>query len=375
MLLQSFHPVVGGAERQALQLSRVLMERGARVEVLTRRLPGLPRRERVGDVPVTRLAGSGTAGFALAAFTHLVAHARDISIVHVHLASSHAIAAALAGRLTGTPVVVKIGGAAGLGEIGAAPGTPAGRCKLRALRWLRPRLVTVNADQERELDASGLGSLPRDMIPNGVDVKTHRPAKPGESTELRRELGRGGLVVLVAGRLADDKGQLAALGAFLDAWARFVARHATAILLIAGDGPQAARWRESVASRGLGESVRFLGRRDDLPELYRASDGFVLISRAEGMSNAILEAMASGLPILAPRVSGVVGLVEEGTHGALFDPLSVDEAFAALRWLAESPDDAAAAGRRGRAAAEARSLEATADAWLDLYARAARDAA
>ncbi len=146
-------------------------------------------------------------------------------------------------------------------------------------------------------------------------------------------------------------------------------KYTDARFLLAGDGSAQGRFQDEIAARALDGSARLLGGRTDLPELHRAADGFVLLSLAEGMSNSMLEAMASGLPLLAPRVSGVIGLVEHGAHGALFDPRSVAEAGQALRWLADDPVRASTAGARCRGVAEALSLERSADLYVDLYSR------
>lgn len=374
MLLQSFHPVVGGAERQALQLSRKLVARGIAVRVLTRRLPGLAPAETLDGILIRRLPAwgrgrLGTAMFVVSSVLHLLRHARTGAVLHAHLAASHAVGAAFAGRVLGLPVFVKVGGAAGIGEIGAARQGLAGEMKLKAFSLLRPRMIAVNDDLAAELRACGLGHLETHVVPNGVDVDLYRPARPGEKAR-----DRPGPVVLTAARLADDKGQVHALRAFLAAWASFCERHPGARFLIAGDGPEASSWQHVVIASGA-PNVTLLGARADVPDLMRDADAFVLLSRGEGMSNAVLEAMASGLPILAPRVTGIVGMVEDRVHGRLFDPLDARQAEAALDWLAESPAEAGAAGARARLLAEEHSLDRAADRVVALYSSALREAA
>ena len=140
MVSAGFHPYVGGAEKQALELSVALRSRGVKVLVLTRRLPGLSRREEIRGVPVERLwcAGGGFLNaltFMASLWWRLWARASEYSAVHVHLAGSPALPAALAGRLLGKRVIIKLGGGRGIGELAASAATRAGRAKLRLLSW------------------------------------------------------------------------------------------------------------------------------------------------------------------------------------------------------------------------------------------------
>jgi glycosyltransferase involved in cell wall biosynthesis len=86
-------------------------------------------------------------------------------------------------------------------------------------------------------------------------------------------------------------------------------------LLVVGDGPE----RDKLEGMA-GEGIRFLGQRDDTEAVYRALDLFVLPSENEGISNTILEAMASGLPVIAGRIGGNPELIEDGVNGTLFSP-------------------------------------------------------
>src|SRR5205823_4362045 len=122
MVSAGFWPAIGGAERQALELSRELRSRGVGVTVLTRRLGCSPAREEIHGVPVRRLpvAGTGTLdslSFLFGALGWLLKHSGEYDAIHAHLAGSPAIAAALAGRWLGKPVIVKLGAGRGLGEI------------------------------------------------------------------------------------------------------------------------------------------------------------------------------------------------------------------------------------------------------------------
>ena len=103
-------------------------------------------------------------------------------------------------------------------------------------------------------------------------------------------------------------------------------------LLIAGDGALRAALEAEIAQRALGDVVWLAGERRDVPEVMRALDVFALPSQAEGISNTILEAMASGLPVVATRVGGNAELVQEGRTGTLVaaqDPAALGAALLA----------------------------------------------
>jgi len=350
MVSAGFPPSLGGAERQAYELSRALRARGHDVFVLTRSRPGLPSHETVGGVPVERLAAWGggllnSSVFFTACLARLLRG--DYDAANAHLASSPALAAALAGRILGRPVVVKLGGGKGIGEIALSAGSVAGRLKLALLRLLSPRFVAVAAELSDELAAHGLGTAV--LIPNGVDLDRFRPPEPGEKESLRASLGFGpGPVFLYMGRLAWEK----RLPAFAAAFGRAAAGLTPRPQLVAvGAGPERAALE--AAARAASVDLRVLEPVSDPAPLYRAADVFILPSVSEGLSNALLEALASGLPVLGSRVGGTAEAVTEGESGLLFvgDPDPAAEA-PVRRLLGDAAlRSRLGAGARARAAA------------------------
>src|SRR5262249_17268086 len=120
----------------------------------------------------------------------------------------------------------------------------------------------------------------------------------------------------------------------------------------------------------IGPTIRFLGQRRDLPSLLPCCDLFVLSSISEGLSFAILEAMAAGLPIVATRVGGNCQLVEDGINGLLVNARDPSELGLALRRLLEDSVERLRMGREGRRTVE-QNHDSTlmARRYLDLYAR------
>ena len=149
---------------------------------------------------------------------------------------------------------------------------------------------------------SARAGLPEDrlvVIPNGVDMARFEQAEPLDLAELG--LSRGRRAVTYVGRLDRQKGT-AELVEHSPSWMRRLPDHD---LLLVGTGPQAGELRRLARELGIADRVHFAGWRDDVPRILRASDLFVLPSRWEGMPNALLEAMAAGLPVVATDVEGV----------------------------------------------------------------------
>ncbi len=369
MVSASFHPYVGGAEKQALELSVALRARGLDVSVLTRRLHGLPKREQVRGVPVERLwcAGGGplgSAAFLWSLFCRLLLGASSCDAIHVHLAGSPALAAAAAGRLLRKPVIVKLGGGRGIGELAASRATAAGRLKLAALRALSPRFVAVAADLAEEarqyLDVSAR------VLPNGVDTARYRPFGAAQRAAARRALGwPEGVAFLYTGRLSPEK----RLPRFVSVWARCVREERpAAFAAFVGDGPEAEAIRAAARQAGVESRVLVQAARDDVELAYGAADVFVLPSISEGLSNALLEAMAAGLPVLASRVGGTPEAVEDGKTGLLFEAEDDAGLEAAAGRLAGDPALRARLGGAGRTLAlERYGMDGVARRYEELY--------
>jgi len=368
MVSASFHPYVGGAEKQALELSTALRSRGVAVRVLTRRLPGLARQEEVRGVPVERLwcAGAGffnALAFMVSLWVWLWTRRARYSAVHVHLAGSPALPAALAGRLLGKRVLVKLGGGRGIGELAVSAGTFGGRLKLLLLSWLKPQFVAVTKDLAEEC-AQYLGPVPLRVQPNGVDTARYHPVAAEEKKALRRKLGwPEGLGFLYVGRLAPEK----QLDRFLEAWSEQAAAGKSFAAFV-GDGPESGRIRAAAAKSPLVGRIFMLSSMENIQEAYAAADVFVLPSVSEGLSNALLEAMASGLAVLGSRVGGTAEAVGAGEEGLLFAPQDGAELRRQMRrFLTES----GLAGRMGAAArgkaVKEYALERVAQSYENMY--------
>lgn len=270
---------------------------------------------------------------------------------------SHALHA-----MTGLPFVVSLQG----------PDVPGFESRYRRIypalapivrrQWRRAAAVTAISETHRRLALDTSPDLDVPIIPNGVDTAVFRP---------RSRLGDRDVVrVVCVGRLIERKGQhhlLAALRGLAAAGGPAVE------VVLVGTGDAEAALRALAATLGVADLVRFEGlvSRVDMPRVYHDADVFVLPSESEGMSIALLEAMASGLPVVVTDTGGTAELVREGENG-LIVPWADPDALA--RAIARLARDAARRERMGavsRRMAEAFGWEAVAERYLALCARVA----
>jgi glycosyltransferase involved in cell wall biosynthesis len=206
--------------------------------------------------------------------------------------------------------------------------TPFRRALDRTAFALTDRIVPNSAAGAEFAIGSGASSGKVEVIRNGR--KLDRYDTPS-SKALRDELGISGdgPIVGTIGRLIDRKGHQD----LLSAWPGIRQRHPDSRLLVVGDGPEREPLVEYAATLGCGDSVQFLGFREDVPELLDCLDLFVFPSHYEGLPGSLLEAMAAGVPIVATAIGGNAELVASGKTGLLVprrDPRGIEHAVDAL---------------------------------------------
>ncbi len=363
MLINGYYPVVGGAERQLAAVAPALVARGLRVDVLTRRFPGLAPQENIEGVSVHRLPATGPK--AVKSLTFTVAALRLLrrlrpDVLHAHDLYSPSTTALVAKRIFGTPVVVKVPRGGHLGDLARLRGRFLGH---RRIAWLRrgvDRFVVISREIDAELDAAGVPPERRISIPNAVDTGRFAPLAPDRKAALRRALDLPeGPIVVYTGRLAPEK----RLHDLVGIWPAVRAGCPGAQLVLVGSGDQAAS-----LARAAGEGVSLPGPVLDVAPYLQAADLFVLPSSAEGLSNALLEAMSAGLACVATAVGAGPELIDPGENGWLI-PAGEPEALrrAVLAALNE-PQRRAAVGLRARERVASRySLPVVAARFPELY--------
>ncbi|MEQ8820473.1 MAG: glycosyltransferase [Sumerlaeia bacterium] len=176
------------------------------------------------------------------------------------------------------------------------------------------------------------------VLHNGVETEPFEALDPEDCRGwLRQEFGlpQDSLVLLHAARLSSEKNQHQLLSAF----ARLRQDYPQARLLMVGEGDLREDLEQKKDSLGLDGSVTFAGRRNDIPRIMGGSDVFVLPSRQEGFSNAILEAMAAGLPLVVSDVGGARECLRHERNGLILPPLDEGALTAALERICRRPDE------------------------------------
>jgi len=301
---------------------------------------------------------------------------REMRPAVVHTRNLGALEMMLPAAWAGVPVRVH-------GEHGWDVSDPDGRSlKYRLVRrCYRPfvhRYVALSEQLRRYLaDGVGVRADRIEQIYNGVDTQRFHPAAGPRTAIDGSPFGDASLwLVGTVGRLQPIKDQALLARAFVRALELDPVARGRLRLLIVGDGPSRPEIERILSDGGAAPLSWVAGQRADVPEVMRGLDAFVLPSRAEGISNTILEAMATALPIVATAVGGNGELLDDGMTGRLIPAGDVD---ALARAMLDDLHDPARARRHGAAARQAVqrrfSLDGMVAAYGELYERLLSNAA
>lgn len=270
----------------------------------------------------------------------IVQHA-GIDLLHAHLPKAHLLAG-MAGALTGRPVVATV------------HGRFLSTLDLEVHHFTRSHLSVVCPASHFHALALGVDPSCLSCEPNGVDTKRFRPLPEGSERPpaLRASLGLAPEVPLVGfvGRLSAEKGPEVFVRS-----AMILASHRPDVhAVLVGEGPLREEVTGLIRRFGLQDRVHLAGARTDMQSVYQALDLAVSCSHSEAMPLAVMEAMASGVPVVATRVGGVSDLIEHGQTGWLVAPGDFDDIGNQCAELLARPERLAAMGRAARERAVAR---------------------
>jgi glycosyltransferase involved in cell wall biosynthesis len=325
MVLSNMQLPLGGTQKQALCLANELQSQGVSVCIVSRRHTtfkitrggygrGLPSEETNGKVnfirlPILRLQPAWS--FLVSFLFWAAINRKRFQIIHAH--NTHlGVIASLVGSLMRKKVVIKIPRDEYVEDL-------TGGSIFRQFRqWLltrkTDRFIAITTEIVQALLKTGIPPQKISSISNGIEA----PAGNGHSNRaaLKVELiGNSEIpVVLFVGRLVAEKG----LEQLLTVWASMPCRD-RALLLIVGDGPLRKDLEAKARALQIFPSVLFFGHQLDVSKFYVVADLFVLPSKIEGMSNALLEAMSAGVPVVASDVGGNRDVIEHQQSGFLLD--------------------------------------------------------
>jgi glycosyltransferase involved in cell wall biosynthesis len=316
--------VLGGAENAMFMLLASLDRGDWAPTLLLEEAPEVgPLRERAAalGVPVRLVAPMPlglTGARRVPALVRLLRRERP-RVLHAHMSSPVACKWGLTAA-----VLARVPAVLGTVQVGAyEPPNRSAYVQLRALARGVDRYLAVSREIADELTGKlGWPSEKVEVVYNAVDAERAAvDAPPG----LREQLGDSATrpLVLTPARLSPQKGHRVLLEA--------VAEVPDALFLLAGEGPERAPLEAEAGRLGVADRVRFLGRREDVPQLLAACDVFALPSLYEGSSLAVLEAMAAGIPIVSSAIGGTEELIDDGRSGVLVPPGDAKALAAALR--------------------------------------------
>lgn len=367
MVVPTLPPLpIGGAEMQAMKLCRHLLDRGMDVKVITFGKLWHPRRGEFNGVPFTRLRSilnilvdfltlfkkkkalqpskiiyddkkeitteiNSTVGIAMIVryklvfincLSYLYFRRYSFDIIHVHMMEWPAFIAVKIGKLLGKAVLIKDSTMNGIHSLRRYPN---GFLKQRSVaqyayfaamtKIIRQNLIAGNVPAEKIT-----------MIPNGIDITPRRSVT-------RRWENK----VVFIGNLTQQPAK--GVDILLGAWKIVIAAFPTAQLEIVGEGDHDA-YKKLVGQMSIDRSVSFAGKQKDVTRILLNADVFVLPSRREGMSNALMEAMVHEMPVVVTDISGNQDLVENGISGLMVPPADHVALAIAIKQMLEDPGKA-----------------------------------
>jgi glycosyltransferase involved in cell wall biosynthesis len=188
------------------------------------------------------------------------------------------------------------------------------------------------------------------LVENAIDIEEYSRKLTTEERKKRLGLPPQRFVIGTVGRLSAEK----AFDLLIRSVDQLLKDGFDVNLLIVGEGEQRKRLERLITELGRNDRIQLLGHRSDTIELYEAMDAFAFSSLREGLPNAVLEAMALEVPVVATRVAGIPNLVRQGENGLLVRPGTVGELTQALATLLKGSDLRATFGKAGRRIVETR---------------------
>ena len=307
MICPQFKPIVGGYERSADRLSSAIAKLGNKVVVVTeRRSTEMAQIERSNGYTISRLfciyrPYIHTISSALSLTQFLLNHGRRFHVWHVHQFGISASIAIVLGKVLNRPVLLKLTNSGTKGISSQFGGQLFGTIG----KYLHQRIdACISISDETSLEAIKFG-IPVSrihLLPNGIDGSKYSYTDIARKQRLKKELNiqTQNLIINVSILRKQKNHRL-----LIDAWGKLPAEmREKSVLAVVGDGPLLKQLIEYTELKKLSDSIYFMGQMSDVIPWYQAADLYVISSDHEGLSNSMIEALASGLPVISTKVSG-----------------------------------------------------------------------
>ena len=364
----------GGIQKNSRLLLKELNSRGVATYACVRNYHGLPRNERVEGTILHRspvfgrgLAINGILYFA-STLLWLIRNRGKYDVIHCQQMFGPTMVAAVASFFIDKPILTRVTTIGELGEVKQIREMSLSRLRLRLIKRVS-LWAALTSEMKRELVGLGIEPNRIRVINNSTAIPAQRSYEPKTKVMLRQELGlRSEKLGIFVGRLSEEKN----LDVLIRAWKDVCAKFSGARLLVLGAGGAyrnvEPRLRELVTELGLARSVQFLGHVDRAKDYVLASDVFILPSRTEGMSNALVEALACGAAIVATDIPGNTELCTARENALVVPVEDVVATAAAIEEILACQKLAERLGKAARRTAEERlSVDRMVSAYIEAY--------
>lgn len=356
---------MAGTELQALMLAQKLEEKGFTAFFLT------PKREKSFEsemykgikiirFPVFRLFGKYRLGrlfFWLAALSmayKLFKLRSKFRVIHVHILSNLAFVASIMGKLLRKPVIVKVAASDIMTDLDFLRQKPSGKLFERTLKYLQPAIIATSSKAQKKMADEGFKKIYN--ISNGVNTLRWSPHSYSNSKQV--------IKIVSVGRLVSDK----AYDVLLNSYGMLRKEGLPFKAKIIGDGPLRNELEQQIKVLDLQDNVELCGHIEDVPKVLLEARLFILSSRCEGMPNALLESMATGLPCIATRISGCEDIIKDNYNGLLVDSENPEQIAKSVTDLYNDYDRAITLGKNARQTViENYSIDSVVEKYIELY--------
>jgi len=315
-VIRYFHPFIGGLEKKVFNLALALSGAGLKITIVTSRFSlSWPKKEFLHGIEIIRLPSprikiAGACIYLAALSIYLWRHRCAFDIIHAFQVGYSSSCAVTAGGLLKKKTVLTLSSSGSGGDVLRHRRSIWGRFFLRCC--LKASCIVTLHEKMRDEITSLQPARFIKIIPNGVDTAVYRPSPDRRLARLQLGIAPDARLILYAGRLSAEKGVDFLLQGFS------VLQPCPSIRLwLYGDGPERASLARRINELGLQAAVRLNAATDTMSAVLQAADLFIMPSKFEGMSNAVLEAMACGVPVIATDVPGNRELIVPNKTGLL----------------------------------------------------------